>query len=50
MKSALTELLPGLILDLRETDEYDDDKDAMQSRIDTVTSALAIKDTGEGKA
>jgi hypothetical protein len=37
---ALECLLPGLVLDLRYANE-DDDKEAMQSRIRTVTSALA---------
>lgn len=37
---ALECLLPGLILDLRYADP-DDDRDAMQSRINTVTEALA---------
>ena len=36
---ALENLLPGLILDLRYA-EPDDDRDAMQSRIKTVTDAL----------
>lgn len=41
---ALECLLPGLILDLRYADP-DDDKEAMQSRITTVTEAIA-KATG----
>lgn len=39
LRDALESLLPGLILDLRYAD-LDDDRDAMQSRIDTVTAAL----------
>lgn len=40
MLAALECLLPGLILDLRYANE-DDDKEAMQSRIETVTAAIA---------
>lgn len=40
LSGALETLLPGLVLDLRYAD-LDDDKDAMQSRIETVTEALA---------
>lgn len=39
MLEALQCLLPGLVLDLRYADD-DDDKDALRSRIDTVTEAL----------
>lgn len=39
MRTALETLLPGLVLDLRYADD-DDDKDAMRSRIETVTQAL----------
>lgn len=39
-REALECLLPGLILDLRYA-EPDDDKDAMQSRINTVREALS---------
>lgn len=39
LREALDCLLPGLVLDLRYA-EPDDDKDAMQSRIKTVTDAL----------
>lgn len=39
MRTALGTLLPGLVLDLRYADD-DDDKDAMRSRIETVTQAL----------
>lgn len=42
--TALENLLPGLILDLRYADP-DDDREAMQSRIKTVTDALT---TAEG--
>lgn len=35
LETALMSLLPGLILDLRYADA-DDDRDAMQSRIETV--------------
>lgn len=45
MRTALESLLPGLILDLRYAD-YDDDKDAMQSRIDTVIEALSPCSSG----
>lgn len=37
---ALESLLPGLILDLRYANE-EDDKEAMRSRIETVTEAIA---------
>lgn len=47
LRGALEMLLPGLILDLRYADE-DDDKDAMRCRIETVTDALAGKETGNG--
>ena len=40
MLEALECLLPGLVLDLRYADP-DDDKEAMQSRITTVTDAIA---------
>ena len=40
MLTALECLLPGLVLDLRYADD-NDDKEAMQSRIDTVTAAIA---------
>lgn len=36
---ALQCLLPGLVLDLRYADD-DDDKEAMQSRVDTVVTAI----------
>lgn len=39
LEKALSCLLPGLMLDLRYADD-DDDKDALRSRIDTVTSVL----------
>jgi hypothetical protein len=39
-RSALESLWPGLVLDLRYADP-DDDKEAMQSRIDTVVEALS---------
>lgn len=39
LEMALNDLLPGLILDLRHAD-LDDDKEAMESRIKTVTEAL----------
>ena len=38
--AALESLLPGLILDLRYAGQ-DDDVDALKSRVDTVTAALA---------
>lgn len=41
MREALGSLLPGLVLDLRYA-EVDDDREAMQSRIDTVIEALTI--------
>ncbi len=41
LECPLNDILPGLILDLRHTDP-DDDKDAMQSRIKTVTDALGF--------
>lgn len=44
---ALNELLPGLILDLRYADR-DDDRDAMQSRIDTIIDALNGSETETG--
>lgn len=39
MRGALEMLYPGLVLDLRYADA-DDDRDALQSRIDTVEEAL----------
>jgi hypothetical protein len=39
LREALHVLLPGLMFDLRYADD-DDDKDAMQARIDTVITAL----------
>lgn len=39
LETALQTLLPGLVLDLRYADA-DDDRDAMQSRIDTVTECF----------
>jgi chromosome segregation ATPase len=39
MRAGLESLWPGLVLDLRYADE-DDDKDALQSRVDTVFEAL----------
>lgn len=44
LEGALNDLLPGLILDLRYA-EIDDDKDAMESRIKTVTDALEAPST-----
>jgi hypothetical protein len=43
--TALNDLLPGLVLDLRYA-EPDDDKEAMQSRITTVTEALTKGTSG----
>lgn len=40
LRTALQTLLPGLVLDLRYAD-FDDDKDAMRSRIQTVEEALS---------
>lgn len=40
LEGALQTLWPGLALDLRYADP-DDDKDAMQSRIDTILEVLA---------
>jgi hypothetical protein len=45
-REALECLLPGLVLDLRYAGD-DDDKDAMQSRVRTVTEALAYAPSGE---
>lgn len=42
LEAALNDLLPGLILDRRYADA-DDDIDAMNSRIETVTSALGAQ-------
>jgi hypothetical protein len=44
LEDALLSLLPGLVLDLRYA-EPDDDRDAMQSRIDTVRDCFT--DSGE---
>jgi hypothetical protein len=49
LEGALHDLLPGLILDLRYAD-LDDDKDAMESRIKTVTDALGFTNSGEANA
>lgn len=41
LRGALENLLPGLHLDLRYADP-DDDREALQSRVKTVTDALAL--------
>ena len=41
LESAVHDLLAGVILDLRHSD-LDDDKEAMQSRVKTVTDALGF--------
>lgn len=42
LESALQSLWPGLVLDLRYADA-DDDKDAMQSRIDTIRECFELQ-------
>ena len=40
LELALNSLWPGLVLDLRYADA-DDDRDAMQSRVDTIAEVMA---------